>query len=183
MENLEFIKSLTRDEVLKTWERDESKVPHWKPFWEAKGYKSWTEWRGITHEALFGKPLAWNLYKVAEPLANVPEWRGGMFHGWAKWFYPVLAEQPPKLKDLLAHPGVHNHWFVLQIGKNFHTPTTIIAVRLPNGDICVAEGMHRCCALTLMAHEKSSAKIELNVILADWPDNDPPKLGHWEKEN
>mgnify|MGYP001580776295 FL=1 len=53
MENLEFIKSLTQEEVIEAWRKGEENVEHWKGFWESKGHKSWEEWRHTTHKALF----------------------------------------------------------------------------------------------------------------------------------
>ena len=182
MEELTFIKSLTPEEVFALWQSNEKDIEHWKPFWEAKGFNSWTEWRQATHKALFEKPLKWSLCKVEDPFKSTPEWRGGMFNAWNKWFYPVLSEQPPRFKDLIAHPGVHNHWFIRKIADNFETPTTVMAIRMPNGEICIAEGMHRCSAIALMTQEKRATNIEMNVMLAEWPENTPPKLGiGWDK--
>jgi len=183
MEELKLIKSMTPDEVFESWRKMEESVEHWKPFWEAKGHKSWEEWRKKTHAPLFAQELKWGLYEVPEPLLTVPEWRGGMFHGWNKWFYfpDSFSEQPPRLKDLLTHPGVHNHWYVREIANNFHgTETTLTATRLPNGDIYIAEGMHRACAIAMMAHDGKILTAKVFVMLADWPDNIPPRLGSWD---
>ncbi|MBI2068504.1 MAG: hypothetical protein HYT67_00110 [Candidatus Yanofskybacteria bacterium] len=112
----------------------------------------------------------------------MPEWRGGMFHGWDKWFYGSFPEKPPRLKDLLAHPGVHNHWYIREIADNFPAPTTLTALRLPNNDLVVVEGMHRACAIALLAHNNKVLDTEVLIMLADWPDAEPPKLGTgWEK--
>ena len=180
MNNLELIRLLTPEEVLETWRKGEEHVEHWKPFWESKGHKSWGEWRRTTHKALFEKPLTWGWYSVTNPLAAIPEWYGGMFHSWDKWFYVNFPEKPPKLKDLLTSPAVHNHWYVREIAHNFKDSETILmATRSPDGTITIAEGMHRACAITLMAHEKIDLKAKVQVMLADWPEETPPKLGHW----
>ncbi|OGM97560.1 MAG: hypothetical protein A2735_01530 [Candidatus Yanofskybacteria bacterium RIFCSPHIGHO2_01_FULL_41_21] len=183
MENLEFIKSLTQEEVFETWRKGEENIEHWKTFWESKGYKSWEEWRRTTHKTLFEKPLKWGLYTVSDPLITIPEWRGGMFHSWNKWFYVNFPEKPPKLKDLLTHPGVQNHWYVREIAHNFKdVETTLMATRLLNDTINIAEGIHRACAITLMAHEKINLNAKILVMLADWPNQEPPKLGNWDNK-
>jgi len=182
MKNFKLIKSLAKKEVVETWRAIEEPLEHWQAFWKAKKHKSWQEWRETTHKTVLDRKLNWNLYRVNNPISEVPQWRGGMFHSWCKWFYPVMAERPPRLKDLLAHPGVNNHWYVRTIAENFISPTTVTAIRLPNGDISVVEGMHRCCALAYMAHNKTKFKGKLLVILADWPNAKPPKLGHWEEK-
>jgi len=182
MENLKFIKSLTQEEVIEMWRRGEKNVEHWKPFWESKGHKSWEEWRRTTHKALFEKSLTWGLYNVLNPLTTIPEWQGGMFHSWSKWFYTNFPEKPPKLKDLLTHPGIHNHWFVREIAHNFKDiETTLMATRSPSGTIAIAEGMHRACAITLMANEKINLDTKVLVMVASWSSEEPPKLGHWKK--
>lgn len=182
MDNLEFIKSLTREEVIEMWRKSEANIEHWKPFWEAKGHKSWEEWRMKTHAVLFDKPLTWGLYSVKDPLDTIPEWYGGMFHSWNKWFYSNFPEKPPKLKDLLDHPGVNNHWFVREIAHNFQGDETVfMATHLSNGAIIIAEGMHRACAIAMMAHEKINLNAKVLVMLVDWSDQELPKLGQWEK--
>ena len=183
MEDLEFIKSVTKEEVLENWKKTEENLEHWQNLWQAGGHTSWEDWRARTHTALFAKNLTWNLYKVPSPLVNVPEWRGGMFNAWNKWFYPVFSEKPPKLKDFIAHPGVHNHWYVREMARSFKgTETTLIAIHSPDGNVYVVEGMHRTCAIALMAHEKVPLNINVYVMVAEWPENEPPKLGHWEQK-
>ncbi len=180
--NLELIKSLTSSQVFNIWREIEEPLEHWKSVWKSKGFKSWEDWRHATHDSLFEKDLNWNLYKINEPLKFVPEWKGGMFHAWNKWFYVNFLEKPPRLKDLLAHPGVHNHWYIRGIANNFHSPTTLTALRMPNGDIVVAEGMHRACAIAMLAHDDKPLEAEVFVMITDWPDMKPPLLGTgWDK--
>ncbi len=126
---------------------------------------------------MFERELQWNLYKINEPAKSVPQWKGGMFHAWNKWFYPVLSERPPRLKDLITHPGVHNHWYIREIANNFPDSTTLTALRLPNNDIVVVEGMHRACAITMLAHDNKSFNKEVLIMIADWPENELPRLG------
>lgn len=182
MENLTQTKSLIPQEVFETWRSIEESVEHWKSIWQSKGFKSWENWRHTTHAPLFEKELQWNLYKIDVPTKSVPEWKGGMFHGWSKWFYNSFQEQPPRLKDLLTHPGVHNHWYIREIANNFSASTTLTALNMPNGDIIVAEGMHRACAIAMLAFDKKPLNTDVFVMIADWPDAKPPLLGTgWKK--
>jgi len=183
LNNLKLIKPLTASQVFDIWREIEEPLEHWRGVWQSKGFKSWEDWRHTTHAPLFEKELNWNLYKVNEPAKSVPEWRGGMFHGWSKWFYNSFQEKPPFLKDLLAHPGVNNHWYVREIANNFPSPTTLTALRMPNGDIVVVEGMHRVCAITMLAHDNKPLNAEVFVMIADWPEKEPPRLGTgWSKD-
>lgn len=179
-DNLKLIKSLSREEVFEEWRKVEENLDHWKYFWKAKGYKSWADWRKETHAPVLKINLNWKLYEVKNPLKTAPEWRGGMFNAWNKWFYGNFKEKPPRLKDLLTHPGVHNHWYIRKISNKFPKETIITAISIKN-DIFIIEGMHRACALTLIAHNKEVFKSKIKIIIADWPKKSPPKLGHWNK--
>lgn len=183
LNNLELIKSLTPSQVFETWRGIEESVEHWRSVWQTKGFKSWQEWRRTTHAPLFEKELQWNLYKINTPTKSVPEWKGGMFHAWYKWFYAVFPEKPPRLKELLTHPGVHNHWYIREIANNFPASTTLTALNMPNSDIVVVEGMHRACAITMLANDNKLLNTDVFVMIADWPDTKLPQLGTgWEKD-
>lgn len=183
MKNLTQIKSLTPDNVFEIWRKIEEPLEHWKGVWQSKGFKSWGDWRRTTHAPLFEKQLDWKLYKINEPLKSVLQWRGGMFHAWHKWFYNSFPERPPRLKDLLTHPGVHNHWYIREIANNFPSTTTLTALRLLNKDFIIVEGMHRACAITMLAHDNKTLNGEVFVMIANWPEEKPPHLGTgWEKD-
>ncbi|MEK7194866.1 MAG: hypothetical protein AAB667_01275 [Patescibacteria group bacterium] len=177
MSNLEKVKNLSWPEVFEIWHKTEAPLEHWQKLWKEKGFTSWEAWRQATHANLRGQELSWGLYKIQNSADEIPNWRGGMFHAWAKWFYPVLSEQPPRLKDLVAHPGISNHWYVREISKNFPTETTITTIRFKNGDLMVVEGMHRCCAIAVAAHNQTPLNSNITVAVADWPFDDPPRLG------
>ncbi len=165
------------------WRKDEEKVKHWKPFWRSKGFKSWAEWRKTTHRPLFEKSIEWQLFKAENPTETIPEWHGIMSHSWHKWFYGAFKERPPKLKDLISHPGVNNHWFIQKIKNNFEKETVILALQSKNGEVMIAEGMHRACALAIAAYENKKIKTNLIVALGKWPGNKWPKFGTgWNKK-
>lgn len=106
-----------------------------------------------------------------------------MFHAWNKWFYVNFPEKPPLFKDLLTHPGVHNHHFVLELAKSQFLATTFTAIYLPIGETVVVEGTHRACALTMMVHNHNDFRGVVDVYLASWPNEEIPRLGTgWDKE-
>lgn len=181
--NLSKIRKLNWVEVVEIWRLVEEDLEHWQRTWKAKGFKSWLDWRTETFKNLNGPELSWALFKVKIPLKEVINWRGGMFHSWAKWFYPLFPEQPPRLKNLIVHPGVNNHWYIKKILENFPKATTVSAIRNSAGDIIVVEGMHRCCALALAHHDRITIKTNLTLALADWPFKNLPLLGTgWKKK-
>lgn len=177
MSNLEKIKEVTWPEVFGIWREMEENLEHWQKYWASKGFSSWQAWREKTHENLRGAELSWALYRVANPLSEAPAWRGGLFHSWAKWFYPPFPEQPPRLKDLVAHPGVQNHWYIRELAHKFPKSTTLSAIRNSAGDIVIVEGMHRACALALAAQDTIPVQSDITLALADWPFGDLPRLG------
>src|SRR3989338_52163 len=181
--NLKLIKPLTTSQVFDIWRDIEEPLEHWKGFWKTKGFKNWEEWRKQSHAPVLEKNLSWDLYLINNPLTEIPQWRGIMSHSWNKWFYPQFPEKPPRLKELLIHPGVHNHWYIREIANNLPASTTLTALHMSNGDIVVAEGMHRACAITMLAFDKKPLNTDVFVIIADWPDNEPPKLGtSWKSD-
>ena len=157
----EFIHSYSTEEVFNVWRRTEQKLKHWEPIWKPRG--SWEAWRRETHRLVLEANLTWNGYRLDQPLETVPTWRGGLFHAWAKYFYPTVeipesdsirknnVNLPPRLRDLLRHPGVSNHYYIRQIPeamtRGSWIQTTLTALRHPNGEISVVEGMHRSCGI------------------------------------
>ena len=183
MNKLKLIKKSNWAEVFELWRKDEEKVKHWKSFWESKGFTSWAEWRMTTHRPLFENEIEWRLFKVENPTKVIPEWYGIMSYSWNKWFYDAFEEKPPKLKDLVAHPGVSNHWFIREIKDNFAKPAVMLALQSKNGEIMIAEGMHRACALAMADNENKKITTDLIVALGKWPKNKWPKFGSgWNKK-
>lgn len=143
-EQFEFIKPLIWDEVAEIWRNNEINEEHWKTYYGSKGHKSWQEWRKKYIDAYAALNKGWYLVKVKDPLASVPNFRGGNYKGWKDNFYE--GKELPTFVEMKEHPAAG------EFLKNFPKETTIIALNTDIG-IIIAEGMHRCAAITKATKE------------------------------
>jgi len=154
-EQLEFIKPLTWDDVAEIWRGNEINEEHWKKYYESKGHKTWGQWRKKYLDAYAALNKAWYLVRVKDPLASVPNFRGGSYKGWKENFYG--GRELPTFSEMKEYPTAG------EFLKNLPPTTTIIALNTDVG-VVVAEGMHRCAAITKAA--KEGKKIDLNLYIA-----------------
>lgn len=177
---LRMLTPLRWDEVFSLWQVQEEKLEHWQQVWQAKGFSSWREWRQATHANLNGSSLDWKLYEVMNPLETIPDWHGGMFHGWIE-HYAGLSQQPPTLQELAHHLYVETQPYIRALIETFPSATILSAITTPNERICLVEGMHRGCAIALAAKRNIRINPMVYVALAQWPSDELPKLGGWDK--
>ncbi len=151
----EFIKPLMWGEVAEIWRGNEINEEHWKKYYESKGHKTWGQWRKKYMDAYAALGKEWYLVKVKDPLLSVPNLRGGNYKGWKTNIYE--GRELPTFSEMKEHPAAAEYL------KNLPPTTTIIALNTNIG-IIVAEGMHRCAAITKAA--KEGKKIDLNLYIA-----------------
>lgn len=157
-EQFEFIKSLTWDEVAEIWRSNEINEGHWKAYYESKGHKSWEGWRKKYLGAYAALNKSWYLVRVKDPLVSVPNFRGGNYKGWKSNIYD--GRELPKFGEMKEHPAA------AEFLKNLPAETTIIALNTDIG-IVIAEGMHRCAAITKAAKENKRVDLNLYIAIAD----------------
>jgi len=157
-EQFEFIKSLIWDEVTEIWRNNEIDEPHWKKYWESKNFKSWEDWRKKYLDAYTSLNKKWYLVRVKDPMVSVPNFHGGNYKGWKDSFYEDL--EMPTFDEMKENSAAG------EFLNNLPKETTIIALNTDMG-IVVAEGMHRCAAITKAAREGRQLDIELYVAMAD----------------
>lgn len=171
--------SLTPEEVFEII-RQADYTEHWESAWKAKGYKNWEEWRRDHFKNILSLDLPWTYVEIREPLKEVPEWHGTLTPSWHKYFYGIFGGKPPKLKDLITHPGIANHWYIREMAKDFKDSVVVI-LKNKNGEIFLLDGMHRCNAIALIARDKGNFNAKLFAAMVEWPEIDPPRLGMWDK--
>jgi len=154
----EFIKSLTWDEVVGIWRNNEINEEHWKKYWESKSFKSWEEWRKKYLDGYAVLNRDWYLVKVRDPISSVPKFRGGNYKVWKDNFYEDL--EMPTFDKMKENPAAS------EFLNNLPKETTIIALNTDIG-IVVAEGMHRCTAITKAAKEGRQLDIDLYIAMTD----------------
>ncbi|MBU1180456.1 hypothetical protein KJ885_05940, partial [Patescibacteria group bacterium] len=101
---LKYIKPLNWKDVFEIWRKNESYENKWEAHYKGRGFNSWEEWRKTYTEPLGLDELSWSLFEIKNPLKIIPEFRGGPFHSWSKYFY--LGESHPTFRTLIEHPGI-----------------------------------------------------------------------------
>jgi hypothetical protein len=172
--DLQYIKDLSWEEVFEIWRKNESYKNKWEAHYKSRGFNSWEEWRKSGAEPLHPEKRKWRLYNVKNPVKTVPEFRGGPFQSWVKYFY--LGEDCPTLAKLTEHPGVKFHKGIREVMENFPKETIITGAVTRNG-IVILEGMHRCLAIALANAEDKRIKTILNIALTEYLEDKMPILG------
>jgi len=153
-----FIKPLAWDDVAEIWRSNEVNEGHWKKYYESKGHKTWEKWRKKYLDAYAALSKEWYLVKVKDPVSAVSNFRGGNYKGWKENFY--VGRELPTFSEMKEHPAAE------EFLKNLPKETTIIALNTETG-VVVAEGMHRCAAITKAAKEGKKIKLNLYIAMAD----------------
>ncbi|MFH0874100.1 MAG: hypothetical protein V1846_04675 [Candidatus Komeilibacteria bacterium] len=167
-QHYQLIKDLTWDEVFEIWRENEETNPAWINHWQSKGFKSWQQWRQTMAEPWECSQRQWYLYKVNNPLVVAPQWRGGPFRTWRKFFY--RNQNFATFHDIITGPHIDQHpgyQKMLSLFDNFPGNTTMTALLTNQGPVII-EGMHRGCALALAAlnNKKLNTKIYLTIASA-----------------
>lgn len=174
-EYLKFIKPLTREEVLSSWEKNEAMLERWIAHYKKRGFNSWKDWRINTVKDLNLGEKKWKLYEIIDPAISLPNFFGGPFRAWIKNIYQGRTMLP--FSEIVKSPQVQKNIGESKIIENFPVNNFFVGLKIVNG-IVIIEGMHRCCAIALAAERKRSLSIKATIALADFPDNEIPLLGN-----
>ncbi len=162
-----FIKSLTWEEVFEIWRANEEANPAWIAHWKSKGFTSWENWRQTLSGPWHCETRQWELYRVINPLAVSPGWRGGSFRTWRTFYYQ--GQDFATFRDIVSGPNIQTHpgyQKMLLMYDDFPGKTTMSAFFTDQG-IVIAEGMHRGCALALADLNHKSITTEIYLAVAD----------------
>ena len=66
------------------------------------------------------------------------------------------------------------------LANNFPEKTVIIGL-VVGKKVTIIEGMHRSCAIALLAKRKKKVKSVISIALAKYPENDLPVVGKFRK--
>jgi len=151
--------------LLKRWRSGEIKDDDWTRHWKNTGYASWEEWRKPILD--FGRSHKWTLYTITNPLVTVPKLYGGPFKTWQRLFYG--GKFSIRFDTIAKKRGVGKGPKMQKLLSDFPAQTTIFGVR-HHGRIYIIDGMHRCCALSLIAssaqrRKKFSQKVSVQIAL------------------
>ena len=158
-----MINLTTWEQVFESWRKREADNPGWiKTATKIKGWPDWESWRSFTATQFGADKLKWAIYKVDEPLEEIPKMLVGPYAGWQS---ALPGKNTFSFRDLLEIPESYdkfsNHKTVLSIMNNFPFDTEFIGLlREDNQKIVCIEGHHRAVAVTL------AKKLNKNIDLS-----------------
>ena len=189
MPHLIKLHPLPWDEVFSIWRETEANLPRWIEHYQKRGFNSWDEWRRDDVKGLEPEKFSWALYRVEQPALAIPSFRGGAFRSWIKNTYPSCpsfrlhadespyrAGELPPFSEIVTVETVQKSDLVNAIMENPPQATTLIGLSTDDG-IVILEGMHRCCAFTLMSTPSKLIPTEIQIALADFSGRAIPVSG------
>lgn len=176
----EYIKSVTWKEVFDMWRDNEAHQQKWIEEYRERGFDSWEEWRKTYTEPLGCEQGEWSLYRIVHPMETIPTLQGGPFRTWIEQYYN--GEQGLTFSKVMEQSELQNHEKINQLAKNFPEETSLIGL-VTSGSIVIIEGMHRCCALTLVANRGEKIESDVSIALAEFRGEKLPTLGQVRKGN
>jgi len=171
--SLEFTKSITWLEIFGAWREGEANQESWKKHWEERGFDSWDEWREAYAAPLEPKNLAWSLYKINDPIKDLPNFYGTPTRGWIDKAYG--GKKTMLLKDLVKLLIISENEKVAAIKNNFPKETMLTGLIYKN-NIILIEGQHRACALASW-DSQTPLNSEVAIALAEWNKSEIPIIG------
>jgi hypothetical protein len=151
-EKIKLIRKCEWEEVFLEWYKNEGEKPNWASIAKERGFESWADWRLKGYARRFECAKAdWGLYEITDPCVMISNWFGGPFRTWIEKYYN--NEKTKSFADLVFNPDIVNYAPIKSMAKDYPKDSVITALELSDGRIFVIEGMHRSCALALMAKE------------------------------
>lgn len=175
---LEFIKNLSWPEVFEIWRGNEEGRPNWEEHFKSRGFDSWEEWRMKYAEPLQCPKAKWGLYRLKNPVRDMPLFHGGPFRTWIDKYYK--DSDSLTFAELIELSELQNNPTINDMVKNFPNSTTISGM-VVEGEIFIIEGMHRCCALTLINQKGLAYSGDVFIALAESPGGKLPPVGLFKK--
>ncbi|MDD5341537.1 MAG: hypothetical protein PHC97_03845 [Patescibacteria group bacterium] len=176
MENIKLIRKCEWEEVFLEWYKNEGNNQGWINLAKERGYASWADWRLNGYAKRFEcAKTSWGFYEITDPSHVILNWYGGPFRTWIARYYD--KEKTKSFKELVERSDVANLSYVQEIMKNYPKDSVITALKLKNGKIFVVEGMHRACALAIMAKEGKPLESKLIFAIGESDLDELPAVG------
>lgn len=171
--SLKYLRPLKWRDIFDVWREGESHQKMWREHWQARGFSSWEEWRENYVAPLVPEELDWNLFEIKDPLQEFLLIYGTPTRGWIAKCYG--GETTKQLKDVFSHPIITNNKKIKEIAEDFPENTMLTGI-INDQRIVLVEGMHRACALAIMAREGKQFRGDVKIALAEFS-GQIPSLG------
>lgn len=149
---MKLIRNCTWEEVFLTWYKNEGNDPHWNDLARERGFANWADWRINGYARQFELEKAdWGFYEIDNPAEGILNWHGGPFRTWIEKYYADAKTKT--FAELSELPDLRDNPKVKAIVQNYPAESIITALELSDGRMFVVEGMHRACALAMLAKE------------------------------
>jgi hypothetical protein len=172
-DSLSFIEPLTWDEVFALWRAGEAVLPRWIEHYKSGGFASWDEWRRNTLRDVQYATLSWKLFRLENPTDTALHFFGGPFRAWIKNYYQ--GRRARTFEELANDPKIQNNEIVKEMVADFPAVTHLVGLQADN-QVFIIEGMHRCCALAIMALQKMELRSKVLIALAPYS-GEIPEMG------
>jgi len=175
-EQIKLIRQYEWEEVFLSWYKNEGERESWNQLAKERGFASWAEWRLKGYARRFECEKAkWGFYEVSNPSEAVLNWFGGPFRTWIERHYD--GEKTKSFSELASRSDIINHTAVRSMMENYPKESVISALKLSDGRIFVVEGMHRTCALAVMAKERKPFSGKLVFAIGNSQMSELPAVG------
>ena len=142
------------------WFKNEGAKPNWMSLAQERGYASWADWRIKECATPFDcRNAKWGYYEITDPAHVIENWQGGPFRTWIERHYD--GKKSRTFSEIVTRPEISGHLGIRARMADYPVDIPIIAMEMIDGKIIVIEGMHRACALALMAKENGKAPEKL----------------------
>lgn len=163
IDGLIFEKNLSWPEVFDIWEANEAGNPGWIRLYRERGFGNWRDWRYSYVKNLQPENLSWCLYQIKNPLASVPNFRGGPFGAWMKYYQ---GRPSMSFAELAKNKSVRAVQRTRQFIRFFPEKTTLIGLVTRDKKITIIEGTHRCLAMAMIKESGRDFRAEIFIALA-----------------
>ena len=175
---LKYLRPLDWEEVFGFWRGNEAHRPNWIEVYKERGFDSWDAWRQKYIKPFKCDEAEWHFYKLIDPEKNIPSFYGGPFETWKKLYYK--EKKTLKFSEIVKLSGIQKNEDVNSLADNFPEKTVIIGL-VVGKKIVIIEGMHRSCAIALLAERKKKLKSVVLIALAKYSGDNLPVVGKFRK--
>ena len=177
---LKYLKPLDWKEVFDFWRENEAHHPNWIKVYKERGFDSWDAWRQKYIEPFKCDKGEWHFYELINPKKNILSFYGGPFETWKKLYYK--EKETLRFSELAELPEIQKNKDINSLADNFPEKTIVIGL-VAGKKIIIIEGMHRSCAIALLAKRKKKLKSVVLIALAKYHEEDLPAVGKFRKSS
>ncbi|MCK5466342.1 hypothetical protein KAI56_02475 [Candidatus Parcubacteria bacterium] len=175
---LKYLRPLKWKEVFDFWRKNEASQANWIKAYKERGFDSWDAWREKYTKPLKCDQAEWHFYELVNPEKNISSFYGGPFKTWKKLYYK--EKETLQFSELVKLPEIQKNKDINSLADNFPEKTIIIGLEVGK-KIVIIEGMHRSCAIALLAKKRRKLKSIILIALAKYPENNLPAVGKFRK--